>query len=374
MARRRSSSWGWGYSYTSTGQVEASAQKAVVDAKKKGLTYHPVVIQGNKIAKTWWGKSWCENLERYADYANRLPRGRSYVRHNAVVDLQLEKGVAHAKVQGSSLYRVEIHFDPLDPKTEKELGKACSEQIQNVEELIGGKFPETLKERFLARGGLFPTPREIHFKCSCPDWAYMCKHVAAVMYGIGARLDDEPLGFFDLRGISTDDFVAKAVKNKVESMLDNAARKSSRIIEDVRLEELFGLEIGDSAETKPERPAGKRPGQQLAGSERKTNDSPAKTESPKRRGRPPAKKTQPERTAKIRKVIENADYPEKTKRNLLLIADSFSSEVFGNAQVMGVLNCSAPTATAYLKKLREELELIMPVEGQGKGKYRFIER
>ena len=374
MARRRSSSWGWGYSYTSAGEVEASARKAVADAKKKGLTYHPVVIQGNKIAKTWWGKSWCENLERYADYANRLPRGRSYVRHNAVVDLQIEKGVAHAKVQGSSLYRVEIHFDPLNPKTEKELGKACSEQIQNVEELIGGKFPETLKGRFLARGGLFPTPREIHFNCSCPDWAYMCKHVAAVMYGIGARLDDEPLGFFDLRGISTDDFVAKAVKNKVESMLDNAARKSSRIIEDVRLEELFGLEIGGTSEAKPEKPAGKRPGRQAAGSERKTNDSMKKTETPKKRGRPAAKAVKAESTAKIQEMIAHADYPEKTKRNLMRIADSFSSEVFGNAQVMRVLDCSAPTATAYLKKLREELELIVPVEGQGKGKYRFIEQ
>ena len=379
MARKRSNSWGWGYyTYTSTGEVERSAQKALSDAKKKGLTYHPVVIQGNKIARTWWGISWCENLERYADYANRLPRGRSYVRHNAVVDLQLGKGIAHAKVQGSSLYKVEIKFDALNPKLEKELGKACSEQIQNVEELIGGRFPETLKERFLARGGLFPSPKEIHFRCSCPDWAYMCKHVAAVMYGIGARLDDEPIGFFDLRGIHTDDFVAKAVKNKVESMLDHAAHQSSRIIENVRLNELFGLDIGEFSETATEIPAGKKSGRkpslQNESTDRKLNISENAADAPKKRGRPPKNKTCPPESKGIRETIQQADYPEKTKKNLIMLADSFPSEVFGNTQVVQVLNCSAPTATAYLKKLREELKLITPVEGQGKGKYRFVSR
>ena len=161
MARRRNS-WGWGgyFKHTTTWEIEQSAQKAMKEAKKKGQEYHPVQITGTKIAKTWWGSSWCSNLERYADYVNRLPRGRTYVRHGAVVDLQLGKGEAHAKVQGSSLYKVDIQIDPLDPTKEKELGKACSDQIQNVEELLSGKFPATLKERFFAKGALFPSPKD----------------------------------------------------------------------------------------------------------------------------------------------------------------------------------------------------------------------
>jgi len=382
MARRRSSygsyGWGWGYfKHTTTAEIESSSRKALADAKKKGLTYHPVTIRGNKIATTWWGKSWCENLERYADYENRLPRGRTYVRHNAVVDLEIEKGVVQAKVQGSSLYKVEVRFTPLDPKLEKELGKVCSEQIQHVEELVSGKFPETLKERFLARGGLFPTPREIHFKCSCPDWASMCKHVAAVMYGIGARLDEEPLKFFDLRGIRTDDFVAKAVENKVESMLSHAAGHSDRIIGDDQLEALFGMEIGGPMHPAPESPVRRR------GRPPKTSNpasQPAKTMTrstgeqipARRRGRPPKRPPTGDRRENIRMAIQRAGYPERTKRNLTLLADSLQEgEVFGNARVTQILDCSAPTATACLKKLYEELNLIVPVEGQGKGKYRF---
>lgn len=241
MARRRRSPWGWGYQPTSAGEIAYSANKTLENAKKKGLEYHPVVISGTRIVKTWWGISWCENLERYADYSNRLPRGRTYVRSGAVVDLTLDKGTAHAKVRGTSLYTVDIRFDPLSAKKEKELGKLCSDNIQNIEELLSGHFPEMLKEQITARGALFPAPQEIHFKCSCPDWASMCKHVAAVMYGIGARLDDEPLKFFDLRGIRTEEFVAKAVEDKVESMLKNAENKSSRIISDEYIEDLFGV-------------------------------------------------------------------------------------------------------------------------------------
>ena len=375
------SGWGWGYfKRTTTAEIERSARKALDAARKKGQVYHPVTIIGNKIARTWWGMSWCENLERYADYANRLPRGRSYVRHGAVVDLVLGKGTAHAKVQGSSLYQIDVRFDPLSADVEKELGEACAQQIQNVEELVSGKFPENLKERFLARGGLFPSPREIHFTCSCPDWASMCKHVAAVMYGIGARLDSEPLGFFDLRGIRTEDFVARAVENKVESMLSHAARQSSRIIGDDQLEALFGMGIGEATEapgrrkTETKTPTAEQP----ESAEPKRRGRPPKAAvqaeeptEPKRRGRPPKNAGIPTRADKAQSLIRQSNYPEKTKENLILLAGSLQGEVFGNTRVCEILKCSAPTATAYLRKLHEELGLIVPAAGQGKGKYRF---
>ena len=391
---------GWGYfKQASTAEIERSARKALDAARKKGQVYHPVTIIGNKIARTWWGMSWCENLERYADYANRLPRGRRYVRHGAVVDLALGKGAVHAKVQGSSLYQIDIRFDPLRPEVEKELGEVCAQQIQNVEELVSGKFPENLKERFLARGGLFPSPREIHFKCSCPDWAGMCKHVAAVMYGIGARLDSEPLGFFDLRGIRTEDFVARAVENKVESMLSHAARQSSRIIGDDQLEALFGMGLGNAMEApghrktevktpfveQSETAASKRRGrppktavQAEQPTETKRRGRPPKAAvqaeqpaEPKRRGRPPKNAGIPAGADRAQSLIRQSNYPEKMKENLIQLADSLQGEVFGNSRVCEILKCSAPTATAYLRKLHEELGLIVPAAGQGKGKYRF---
>ncbi|MBQ8160958.1 MAG: hypothetical protein IJ083_09420 [Clostridia bacterium] len=239
---RRSSYYGGWAPYVSVAEKRASAEAAVKRAAKKGIIYHPIQLSGRTIATSWWGKSWCDNLERYADFANRLPRGRSYVRNGSVIDLNISSRQVDALVQGSSLYKVKVTFDPMNAGKEKELAKACSKQIQNVEELISGEFPRALQERFLERGSLFPTPKEIHFSCSCPDWASMCKHVAAVMYGIGARLDHEPMKFFELRGIDMQAFVTRAVENKVDDMLKNAkSKKSKRILSDDDIEGLFGI-------------------------------------------------------------------------------------------------------------------------------------
>src|SRR5260370_37407973 len=58
--------------------------------------------------------------------------------------------------------------------------------------------------------GLFPSPREIKLSCSCPDWAEMCKHVAAVLYGIGTRLDQQPELLFRLHGVDEKELIAHA--------------------------------------------------------------------------------------------------------------------------------------------------------------------
>ena len=105
----------------------------------------------------------------------------------------------------------------------------------------GSKLVVGRQDIFLGSGGLFPTPREISFSCSCPDWAMMCKHVAAALYGVGARLDADPLLFFTLRGIETTRFVDVVIANRVESMLANVDRPSPRIIRDASLDELFGV-------------------------------------------------------------------------------------------------------------------------------------
>ncbi len=243
FSRRNRFSYYEYYQQPTDAQKRATAESALKAAAKNGLEYHPVIFKGNtrSIASTWWGQSWCINMERYADFSNRLARGKSYLRSNCVLDLNISKGRVDAKVSGSSLYSTVIRFDPLPAKKEKELADLCSREIQNVETLLSGKFPESLKAAFLQNGGLFPTPKEIHFDCSCPDWASMCKHVAAVMYGIALRLDEDPMKFFELRGIDIDSFVTRAIENKVDSMLKNASKKSKRIMDEKDIEGLFGV-------------------------------------------------------------------------------------------------------------------------------------
>lgn len=231
------------YSQPTAEELKQKAADSQSKARKKGQKWNPVVIEGRGIAKSWWGQSWCDNLERYADYANRLGRGKRYVRTGAVVDLQIQEGKILARVQGSrkTPYKVEISIDPVSKEKCESIIQRCNSRVENLEQLLSGTFPVALKELFQGEGGLFPTPKEISFDCSCPDWAYMCKHVAAVLYGVGARLDEQPELFFKLRGIDIDQFIDALLKDKVETMLANAEKPSKRIIEDQDLQALFGV-------------------------------------------------------------------------------------------------------------------------------------
>lgn len=225
-----------------------------------GKDWQPVFAEGRKLADTWWGKAWDDNLESYSDYSNRIVRGRTYLRNGAVVDLRISGGVARAKVQGSRAkpYDVTVTIDPLDGAREEAILSKCSSRISTVEALAAGDIPEDVRDLFTSAGeGLFPSPREIHFKCSCPDWAYMCKHVAAVLYGIGKRFDDDPLLFFELRGMDFEPLIGKSVEQKLESMLANAGKPSDRIIPQDELAGLFGV-VGPPEE--PEPAPGKRAG------------------------------------------------------------------------------------------------------------------
>jgi len=232
------------YSYESVAVKKARAANALLKLKKKNPDIAPVIIEGRQIAKSWWGKAWIENLERYADYANRIDRGKSYVKNGMVLDLQIRKGSISALVCGSRAkpYEVSINIDPLPPASMDKLAKLCGHRIDTIEALIAGKFTKELGDLLSAKGtGLFPSPKEIHFSCSCPDWANMCKHVASVLYGIGARLDGEPLLFFTLRNIDSERFIKKSVAKKTELMLANAGKNSSRSIDDKDIAGLFGV-------------------------------------------------------------------------------------------------------------------------------------
>jgi uncharacterized Zn finger protein len=231
------------YPQPTEAELKENAAYTVQKASRKGQKLNPVVLTGRAISQSWWGQAWCENLERYADFETRLSRGQRYVRSGAVVDLQIKTGKITARVSGSrkTPYKVEIRISPLSQERCDEIIERCGTRIDSLESLVSGKFPEALKDVFLAEGGLFPTPREIGFNCSCPDWAMMCKHVAAALYGVGARLDEDPLLFFTLRGIDTARFVDVVIANRIESMLANVNRPSRRIIQSPDISDLFGL-------------------------------------------------------------------------------------------------------------------------------------
>lgn len=186
--------------------VAERKRKAAAAAKKlsakSGRTLAPVILTTKKIAATFWGKAWCNNLEAYSDYANRLPRGRSYVRNGSVIDLQITNGKVEALVQGSSLYQIAIGFKPLAPQRWVDFKARSAGKVTNLLDLLQGRLSKEILGDITARdAGLFPAPKEIDLACSCPDWADMCKHVAAVLYGVGARLDEKPELFFTLRGV-----------------------------------------------------------------------------------------------------------------------------------------------------------------------------
>lgn len=239
--------YGYGFhEYVTVAEKKARNQKAIEKLRKKDPGITPVVINGRKLAKTWWGKAWNDNLERYSDYSNRIGRGSSYVRQGALLDLKIAPGSITALVQGSERkpYLIDIAIQPLSKDTWDIITKACEGKIESLQELIEGRFPKALDELFTDKGkGLFPAPKEISLNCSCPDRVNMCKHVAAVLYGIGARLDDNPALFFVLRNVNIDELVSRAISQKSETLLKKSGRKSSRVIDNDDISAMFGIDM-----------------------------------------------------------------------------------------------------------------------------------
>ena len=239
--------------------VASRRRKAALELKKrlkKGQVVSSVVIDGRKIATTFWGKAWCDNLERYSDYANRLPRGRSYVRNGSVIDLQVAQGVVTAVVSGSRLYDVRVTVAVVPPARWKAVCADCAGAIDSVIELLQGRLSASVMERICQqKTGLFPAPAEITFTCSCPDWAGMCKHVAATLYGIGARLDAKPELMFTLRQVRAEDLIARAGDDLSKT---TKGRRSRKVLVEGDLSEIFGIELPPSTRSAtPKRPKAK---------------------------------------------------------------------------------------------------------------------
>jgi len=235
--------YGW-RPYVSVAERRRNATREIEKRRKKGDPVSPVTIDGRTIAKTFWGKSWCQNLERYSDYANRLPRGRTYVRNGSVVDLQIKPGSIQALVSGSELYEITLKIAPLGRQRWKSICEDCAGAIDSLIELLQGRFSKAVMERICRQSqGLFPSPSEIKLSCSCPDWAGMCKHVAAVLYGVGARFDDQPELLFRLREVDEKELIVKAGK---ALPLSKQAPAAGKVLGGEDLSDIFGLDMAQS--------------------------------------------------------------------------------------------------------------------------------
>jgi uncharacterized Zn finger protein len=248
-------SYGW-RPYVSVAARRAKAEREMEKLKKKGHPVAPVVIGGRAIAKTFWGKAWCDNLERYSDFANRLPRGRTYVRNGSVVDLKIAPCEVKAMVSGSKIYKVEVKVSAVPKPRWGQICRDSAGAIDSLVELLQGRFSKGVMERICReKTGLFPAPAEIEFSCSCPDWASMCKHVAAVLYGVGARLDSRPELIFALRKVDENDLIAKAGKGLP---LSKRGPEADKILSDDGLSELFGLDLEPGASGEVGAPSAKK--------------------------------------------------------------------------------------------------------------------
>src|SRR5918993_1050616 len=241
--------------YVPVAERRKKAARDIEKLRKKGRPVAPVILEGRTIARTYWGKAWCENLESYRDYENRLPRGRTYVRNGSVVDLQIAPLEVTAMVSGSELYTVKISIKTVPKSQWQSLCRDCAGGIDSLVELLQGRFSKGVMERLCRQdNGLFPTPSEIRFSCSCPDSASMCKHVAAALYGVGSRLDEQPELLFRLRAVDHNELVADL---DTAVPLSNTAPVAGRVLETEDLSALFGLDLAE--EESPIQPGGEAP-------------------------------------------------------------------------------------------------------------------
>ena len=292
--------------------LKSSAKAGKTGTQNGPVTAAPVIIKGRAIATSFWGKSWCSNLERYSDYANRLPRGRTYARNGSVIDLQIATGEIVARVSGSYLYTIRIGIAPVAAQRWTAICKDCAGSIDSVVELLQGRLAKAVMDRVCQPGdGLFPAPSEIKLSCSCPDGARMCKHVAAVLYGVGARLDERPELLFGLRGVNERDLIASVGTANSLGAAPTAA--PAKVLNHANLAGLFGLDMAEgpaaaapAAVAKARQPA--KPKAKTAAAPPRSKAAKAKTSrasaTPPSRtgpGRKPAQKTAPAKRRSVRK-------------------------------------------------------------------------
>jgi uncharacterized Zn finger protein len=234
--------------YVSAAQRQSLRKKAAAKlSKDSGRAAAPIVIEGRAIATSFWGCAWCDHLETFSDYENRLPRGRTYARNGSIIDLHITPGRVTALVQGSSLYRIDIRFQPMQTDRWQAFKQRSAGHVTNLIDLLQGRLSkEILADVTRRETGLFPAPSEIKMSCSCPDWAGLCKHLAAVLYGVGSRLDHQPELLFELRGVEVAELIAAATASAAAGPITGEARPAAdSALAGEDLSALFGVDLDD---------------------------------------------------------------------------------------------------------------------------------
>lgn len=240
--------------YVSAAKRQSLSKKAAAKlSKESGRATAPVVIEGRAIAKSFWGCAWCDHLETISDYENRLPRGRTYARNGSIIDLHITPGQVTALVQGSSLYRIDIRFQPMQAERWQAFKQRSAGHVTNLIDLLQGKLSkEILADVTRRETGLFPAPSEIKMTCSCPDWAGLCKHLAAVLYGVGSRLDHQPELLFELRGVEVAELIAAATASAAAGPITGEAQTAAEsALAGEDLSALFGVDLDDGGVVGP---------------------------------------------------------------------------------------------------------------------------
>ena len=338
--------FGW-RPYVSVAERRRKALKKMEGLRKKGRTISPVSVDGRTIAKSFWGKAWCENLESYSDYANRLPRGRTYVRNGSVVDLQIAERQITALVSGSEIYEVKVEIVPVAKPRWKSICEDCSGSIDSLVELLQGRLSKGVMERISQQQtGLFPSPSEIKLSCSCPDWAEMCKHVAAVLYGVSARLDQQPELLFRLRAVNEKELIASAGK-----ALPNAKKSPAKVLVEEDLSKLFGLDMADSTQPAKSRPSTKakpvaaKPKPAKKALKAKANPTAPTMPVPKKKRVAAPTKPKPAKKSASKKAASINKEEIASPKNGLPAAKKKSMAVAGNAKSTRLIAWQAPVSS-----------------------------
>ena len=294
--------------YVSAAERRRRAAKKIARMKKGGREVSPVEIEGRRIAATFWGEGWCKNLEAYSDYANRLPRGRTYVRNGSVIDLKIEAGRVRSLVSGSDIYEVDIRIKPIATRRWTGIKRRCAGRIDSLVELLRGSLSKGVMEIVTRKGeGLFPSPGDISLSCSCPDWATMCKHVAATLYGVGARLDNEPQMLFTLRGVDPAEMVEAAAKQPPGA----GKPRRGRVLASDELSSVFGVDIDVAGACGED--AARKPGSRARAGKKK----PAAKKKPVAKKKPAAKKkgATKKKTTTKKKTAKKGNRRSSEKKN-----------------------------------------------------------
>jgi hypothetical protein len=272
------------FEYESAAERKASVQRKIEKRRKRGESFVAFDSpKGTRLTSSFWGLAWCRHLENYCGYENRLPKGRTYLRQGNVYNFSTDGGKVSAEVAGSDIYTVEISLAPLPPAAWKKIKAACAGQVSSLLDLLSGKLGDhVMKIVTDPLTGLFPRRQEIRHGCSCPDFADLCKHQAAVLYAIGVRFDQDPKTFFELRGVDPSELIAVSA-----TALTGPAGAAADELAGEDLSALFGIDFAvPDPEPVPVASSAAPPAQKASGKKttgKKTVATPAK----KAKGRPP---------------------------------------------------------------------------------------